>query len=235
MAASGSALAALIQADVDTRMGAVRQVHPLGQKNPSYYIEMCQAIGNGLITGGPVISFTTNDTGNQGAPLVAGTGAGVGIITDPSFFIQDAYTRIRGYIQADFGRTLHDPYPPSQGNSGEFLLALVTGINDAFMSYYPTAWTLVSAHPQIYSGTGQITNGQFSGLSASAIKSAIMALAPRFHGKFWPRLVQGISESYVELIHNHSTGMVTISGTCVPGPSQVCGIGGSGTGTGTAT
>lgn len=235
MPASGSALAALIQSDVDTRMAAVRGFHPLGQKNPSYYIEMCTAIGMGIVTGGPVIAFTTNDTGNQGAPPITGTGVGVGIITDPSFFIQDAYTRIRGYIQADFGRSLHDPFPPGPTNSGQFLLALVTGINDAIMTYYPTAWTLASTHPQIYSGTGQINNGQFSGLSATAIAGLIVSLAPRFHGRFWPRLAQGIAESYVALIQQHSTGMVTISGICIPSLSQVCGIGGSGNGTGTAT
>jgi hypothetical protein len=235
MAASGSALAALVQADVDTRMAAVRGFHPLGQKNPSYYIEMCQAIGMGIINGGPVISFTTNDTGNQGAPLVAGTGAGVGIIVDPTFFIQDMYTRVRGFIIADFGRTSHDTFPPGPTNSGQFLLALAKGINDAIMTYYPTAWTLVSAHPQIYMGTGLINNGQFSGLSSGAIKSVIQGLAPRLKGRFWPRLAQGIAESYVALITQHATGTVTITGTCIPGPSQVCGIGGSGTGTGTAT
>lgn len=235
MAASGSALAALVQSNVDTRMAAVRGIHPLGQKNPSYYIEMCSAIGNGIITGGPAISFISADSGNQGAPLIAGTGAGIGIITDPSFFVQDLYTRIRGYIQADFQRTLHDPFPPGPTNSGQFLLALCNGINDAFLAYYPTAWTLVSTHPQIYTGAGLINNGNFSGLSAGAIGSTIHGLAPRFIGKFWPRIAQAVGESYVALIEQHSTGMVTISGSCSPGPSQVCGIGGSGSGTGVAT
>ena len=58
--------------------------------------------------------------------------------------------------------------------------------------------------------------------------------APNFVGVFWPRIAQAISESYVALIEQHSTGMVTITGTCVAGPSQVCGISGSGIGTGTA-
>lgn len=235
MPASGSALAALVQSDVDTRMAAVRGIHPLGQKNPSYFIAMCQAIGLGIINGGPVIAFITSDSGNQGVPPVPGVGAGVGIITDPTFFIQDMYTRVRGYIMADFGKTSHDPFPPGPTNSGQFLLALATGINDAIMTYYPTAWTLVSAHPQIYSGTGTISNGQFSGLSPSAIGSLIQSGAPTLKGKFWPRLAQAVAESYVALITQHSTGMVTITGVCVPGPSQVCGIGGSGTGTGTAT
>jgi len=235
MPVSGPALAALIQSNVDSRMAAVKGFHPLAQKRPNFFIEMCTALGTGIISGGPTISFTTNDSGQEGAPLVPGTGAGVGIVTDPSFFIQDAYSRIRGFILADFGKTSHQAYPPDHDNSGAFLLALVTGINDAFLAYYPTAWTLVSNHPQIYTGTGMITDGQFSGLSSSAIKSAIISGAPDLRGRFWPRLAQGVAESYVALIQQHSTGQVTITGTCVPGPSQVCGIGGSGNGSGTAT
>ena len=237
MPVSPSAFAALVQADVDARMSAVRGYHPLEQKNPSYYIEFAQAIGLGIIGGGPTIEFITSDSGNSGTPLVPGTGAGIGIVTDPTFFIEDLYTRVRGYVIDDFGRTQHDPYPPAPGNSGQYLLALCEGINDAIMSYYPTAWTLVSANPQIYMGTGTISNGQFSGLVATAIQALIIAGAPNFIGRFWPRLAQAISESYVALIELHSTGTVTITGTCVPSPvpPQVCNIRGTGSGTGTAT
>lgn len=237
MAASGEALAALVQSDVDSRMAAVmgRGFHPLSQRNPHYFIELCHAIGTGIISGGPVINFTTNDTGQEGSPLVPGVGNGIGIVTDPSFFVQDLYTRLRGFIIADFGRTTHDAFPPRATNSGQYLLALCEGINDALLAYYPGAWTLVSTHPQIYMGTGLITDGQFSGLSAGAIQGAIIAGAPDFRGRFWPRLCQGIAESYVALIEQHSTGMVTITGTCVPSISQICGIGGSGHGSGVAT
>lgn len=235
MTASGPALAALIQSNVDSRMAAVRGVHPLGQRNPSYFIEMCIALGNGIVTGGPVISFLTNDTGFTGTPFVAGAGAGIGIIPNPTFLVQDLYTRIMGYIQADFGRTLHEPFPPSSGNSGEFLQALCAGINDALLAYYPTGWTLVSAHPQVYAGSGTVSDGQFSGLSAPTIKTTIQGLAPRFIGRFWPRIAQAVSESYVALIEQHSTGTVTITGACVPSMSQVCSVPGAGTGSGVAT
>ena len=237
MPASPSALAALVQTNVDNRMAAIRGYHPLSQKNPHYFTEFCQAIGTGIITAGPTIAFTTTDVGFSGIPPVPGVGAGVGIITDPTFFIEDLYTRIRGYVLADFGRTLHDPYPPRPGSSGEYLLALCQGINDSFLSYYPTAWTLVSAHPLVYTGVGNILNGHFSGLVASAIQSAIISGAPDFQGKFWPRLAQAVSESYVALIELHSTGTVTITGVCVPVPPfQTCNITGiPGVGTGTAT
>jgi hypothetical protein len=236
MSASPSALASLVQSSVDNRMGAISGHHPLNQKDPHYFVELCQAIGMGIISGGSSISFTTTDTGTAGSPPVPGVGAGIGIVTDSSFFIQDLYTRIRQYVIDDFGKTMHDPYPPRSGNSGQYLEALCQGIADAFTSYYPTAWTLVSAHPQIYMGTGIISDGQFFGLSAPSIQSLIISGAPDLKGKFWPRLAQAISESYVLLIEQHSTGMVTITGTCVPGPSQVCGISSStGVGTGIAT
>lgn len=230
-----SAFAALVQSDVDSRMASIRGYHPLSQKNPMYYIEFCQAIGMGIIKAGPVITFITNDSGSAGEPLVPGVGAGIGIITDPNFFIQDLYTRIRNYVIEDFGRTVHDPFPPRPGNSGEYLQALCTGINDAFQQYYPTAWTLVSNHPQIYMGTGLIMDGQFSGLIALAIQSEIIQGAPNFIGRFWPRLAQAVSESYVELIEQHSTGMVTITGVCVDGVGQICNIGSTGNGSGVAT
>lgn len=235
MSVSGSALASLVRSNVDARMSLIQGRHPLQQKNPSHYITFSQAIGAGLINGGPTISFTTTDTGSSGMPSVVGSGHGVGITTNPTFFVQDLYTRTRNYVIQDFGQTLHDPYPPSPGNSGQFLLALCEGINDSFLSYFPISWTLTSTHPTIYAGTGNIVNGHFSGLSASSIQSSIVSGAPNFVGKFWPRLAQAISESYVALIEQHSTGTVTITGICTPSDDQVCGISSSGTGSGTAT
>lgn len=235
MAVSPAALAALVQTNVDVRMASIRGFHPLSQRNPSYFIEFCQAIGLGILQGAPSVTFTTSDSGFMGIPPIPGVGTGVGIVTDPTFFIEDLYTRIRNYVIQDFGRTLHEPYPPSVGGSGKYLLALCEGIDDSFKSYYPTAWTLVSAHPMIYAGVGSVNNGHFSGLSAPAIQADIIANAPRLLGRFWPRIAQAVSESYVELIEQHSTGTVTIVGMCVPSPSQVCSIPSVGVGTGIAT
>jgi hypothetical protein len=219
MPAVGAALAALVQSKVNTRLSAAGG-SPLSQKNPSHFITMCTAIGMGIINGGPAITFTTSDSGSMGVP---------------TFFVSDLYTRLRSGIISQFGSTSHDPYPPGADNSGQFLLALCEGINDAIQTYYPTAWTLVSAHPTIYIGTGTISDGNFSGLVASAIGAAIQSGAPAFVGPFWPKLAMAIAESYVALITEHSTGMVTIVGVCVPGPSQVCGISSTGSGSGVAT
>ncbi len=230
----GSVLANLIQTNVDSRMAAIAGRHPLAQENPAFYIEMCQAIGLGIALGAPTVEFTSSDVGFTAAPPIPGVGAGVGIVTDPTFFIEDLYTRTRNYVIADFGSTKHDPYPPEPGNSGEYLKALCEGINDSFLSYYPTAWILTSVDPLIYAGSGTINNGDFTGLVAPTIQTQIMSGAPNFLGKFWPRLAQAISESYVALIEQNSTGTLTITGICVTSPAQICNLPGVGTGTGTA-
>lgn len=235
MPVSGPALAALVQTNINTRMSAVGGYSPLSQQNPSYFIQMCTAIGTGLILGAPAISFTTSDVGFSGAPPIPGVGSGIGIVTDPIFFVEDLYTRIRNYVIQQFGRTAHDPYPPGPSNSGQYLKALCEGINDAFLAYYATAWTLVSAHPLVYAGSGTISDGNFTGIIPSAIQSQIVSLSPLLQGSFWPTMAQAISESYAALIEQHSTGSVTIVGVCVPSLVQVCNLPGTGVGTGTAT
>ena len=235
MPPSGTILEGLIRTNVDARMAAVHGYHPLQQRNPHYFIELCHAIGTGIIAGAPTINFQTTDAGKGGSPLVAGVGSGIGIITDSAFFVEDLYTRIRRFVIEDFGRTVHEPYPPTPGKSGQYLLALCQGIADSFASYYPTAWVLNSTHPQIYLGTGLINDGQFSGLSAPTIQADIISGAPDFRGRFWPRLAQAIAESYVALIEQHSTGTVTITGSCSSGLFQTCGIDSTGTGTGIAS
>jgi hypothetical protein len=235
MPPNGLTLGGIIQTNVNANMGAISGHFPLSQSNPSYFIELCNSIGQGIISGGPSINFTTNDTGLQGSPLVQGTGTGIGIIVDASFIKPNLYTRIRNYVIADFGRTQHSVFPPPVGNSGQYLEALCNGIADSIASYYTTAWSLNSTHPQIYSGTGLIVDGNFSGIFATTIQGSIQSFATNLVGPFWPRLAQAISEIYVEAIENHSTGTVTITGSCNPSITQICGINATGNGTGVAS
>ena len=235
MAVSPSALASLVQSNVNTRMQAISGHAPLSQKDPSYFIEFTQAIGSGIISGAPTLILATNDSGSAGIPPIPGTGSGTGLTIQQTFFVEDLYTRIRGYVLADFGRTTHDAYPPSSGNSGNNLLAICQGIQDAFLAYYPTAWTLTSVNPDIYQGRASVPAGSISGVSATAVSGAILAMAPKLQGKFWPRIAQAVGESYAELINAHTATHV-ITGICVPGPSQVCNIRNSeGNGTGVAS
>ena len=230
-----AALAALIETNIDSRMAAISGHHPLQQSNPAFYMEMCQAIGMGIALGAPILTFTSSDSGLSSIPPIPGVISGVGITPNPTFFVEDLYNRMRGYVIADFGKTSHDPYPPNPGNSGEYLQALCQGINDSFQTLYPTSWILAGADPLVYLGTGIVQDGGFSGVASSAIQSLIISSAPNFMGKFWPRTAQAIAESYAALITEHSTATVTITGICIPSIAQVCAIPGiPGTGTGTA-
>jgi hypothetical protein len=233
----------MIQTEVDGLMAAIQGtskikfqgVHPLLQKNPAYYIQFCNAIGQGLINGGPVIEFTTNDTGLSASPLIPGTGLGIGIFIDKDFFRENAYTNARNAIIERFQRTYNDPYPPGPDNTGQFLDAICNGVATSVHDYYTTAWTLNSVHPQIYQGTGLITDGQFSGISSGAIASSIQSYLSGFQGEFYPELIQAIADAYVLTITTMATGTVTITGTCVPSISQVCAIPSTGHGTGVAS
>jgi hypothetical protein len=234
MPAVGPALAALVQTKMDTYMSAVSGHSPLAQSNPSYFIAMCTAIGTGIATGSPVISFTTSDSGVTSAPPIPGAGTGVGIVVDDAFFKEQIYTNLRNNVIAQFGSTSHDAYPPGSGNSGEFVAAMAQAIAEAVKEHYQTAWTLTSSHPTIYAGSGTIGEGSFSGLVPAAVASAIQSAAPTLAGPFWPQTCQAIAQAYVDTIHTKSTGTVSIIGVCVPSPSQVCGLPGSGSGSGVA-
>jgi hypothetical protein len=231
---SGAILGSLIQTDVNNNMGAIAGTYPLSTTNPSYFIEMCNAIGNGLITGGPTINFTTQDTGDQGSPNVQGTGTGIGIIVDDNYFKSNLYSNIRNAVLLKYPTSLLAVIPTKQ-NNGLYLQALCNGVASAITTYYSTAWNLNSIHPQIYSGTGLIIDGNFSGLNSTTIGNDIKTDATRFGPLFWPEMSQAIASTYVDTIENHSTGTVTITGTCNSGISQICGLSGTGTGTGVAS
>lgn len=240
MPAIASTLSNLVKTNVDSKFSSVSGVSPLAQSNPSYFIEMCTAIGTGIANGTTVINFTTSDTGLGGTPPVPGNGTGVGIIVDDAYFTQKLYTELRNSSISSFGSTTHDPYPPGPNNiSGKYLKALCEGISISVKTHFQTAWTLTSAHPLVYSGVGNISNGSFSGLTATNIEQLILAAGPSLQGVFWPKVAKKVAEVYVDTIHNHSTATVTIIGVCVPlvppAGFQICGVPAVGAGTGVAS
>lgn len=219
-------------------MMAISGYAPLSQTNPSYFIQMCSAIGNGIGTNSTSLSIITSDTGFTGVPPITGSGSGTGIIVDQSYFTQDLYTKIRQKVLDVFGNTSHQVFPPTGTNSGRYLLALCEAISESVTEHYATAWSLTASHPNVYSGTATVNNGNISGLSSSPVQSTIISLAPSLQGPFWPVIAEEIAKSYVDAIHNHSTATLTISGVCVPSPPptvQLCNIPSSGSGSGSAT
>lgn len=192
------------------------------------------AIGNGIATGVPVISFITKDSGQSGVPPIPGTGTGIGIKVDSDWYTKELYTKLRKTVLEKYGYTSHDPYPPSDDNSGKYLEAMCKGIAEAVKEHYATAWVLTSAHPLVYMGTGLIGNGDLTGVSPSAISPLIQSAAPQFKGEFWPIFCKTVAEVHAEAITKHSTAEVTIIGICIPSPGQVCGLPISGSGSGVA-
>jgi hypothetical protein len=237
MAASNSVLSGLVKQYVHDNMAKLPYAGyggPLDQGNPSYYVEFCTAIGSGIADGSKVITLKSEDKGKGGGPPIPGVGAGVGIFVDRNWFNKKLYDEIYAEILKQFGRTLHDPWFPKEGNSGQFLHAVTKGISDAIADHYTTAYKLIGKHPLVYQGVGLVKKGMYSGLSPSAIEGLIMGYAPRFKGVFWPIVAKVVARVYVEAIHMQSTGTLTITGSCKSSPSQVCGVNKTGFGNGTA-
>lgn len=235
-------LKSLVMENIRQNMIAVNGYDPLASPNPSYFIEMCSAFGKGIAQATKTLQFTTKDAGMTANPPVPGVGTGVGIHIDSDFMSQQMYTNIRNSIISKFKITRHDPWIPSQGNSGEYLKAITDGISSAVKTHFKTAWTLNSTHNVIYIGTGNIkpTEGnKFTGLVESQVSSAVTSLGVRMRGSFWPELCKGIAKGYVTGVEQTGSGTVTITGTCIPNssPFQACALPdpGNGSGSGTAT
>lgn len=234
MPAVAQALGALIQQKVAANFQKLGG-HPLDQKNPSYFIAFCLAVGKGIADGTPTISFRTVDTGVAGAPPIPGVGTGVGIKVDSEYMSQKMYEAARTSIKSKLGKTLHEAWPPPKGNTGEWLKALTDGIAEAVKEHYQISWILTSTHPIVYAGSGKIVNGGFFGVQEPRVATTIQVAAPVMKGSYWPDLCQAIAKGYTDGIHNRSTGTVTIAGICVPSPGQACGLPLPGAGTGAAS
>jgi hypothetical protein len=211
---------------------------PMSGRNPSYFIEFCTAIGKGIAKGTPTLTFETKDSGATAVPPIPGVGTGVGVKVDSDYMSQKIYTAARNAVIQKFNQTMHDPWPPKEGNSGLYLKALSDGISEAVKEHYSSCWILTSAHPQIYAGSGIInpnSGSKFSGVIDSAVAAAITAFGVRMKGPYWPVFCQAVAKGYKDGIENKATGTVTITGICVPSQSQACNIASSGSGTGAAS
>jgi hypothetical protein len=237
MPAVGPVLGTLILQKFNSKVGQLGNfAGPLSTPGAAHTTAFCMAIGNGIALGAPTIPFTTTDSGVAGAPPIPGVGSGVGIKVDAAWFKKDLYENIRQKVIAKYGQTMAVPYPPAgPDDAGKFLEALCDSIADSVKEHFATAWILTSAHPIVYLGSGTISEGHFSGVAPTAVSGAITGAGALYFTKgFGPDLAKAIGESYSKAIMQHSTGNVTITGVCVPSPTQICGLPIPGTGTGTA-
>lgn len=227
-------LEALIAKKVSDKMKKLSGTNPLQQKDPSYFIEMCRSISLGIALGTPVINFSTVDSGVAGSPPIPAPGTGTGIVVDDKHMSELIYKLSRDNVIKEFKETNSDPWPPRKGNSGEYLKALTDGVSESIKEHFKTAWVLTSVHQPIYSGTGKINPGKFTGISADLVKSSIISSSPKMKGDFWPKVAEAIAKGYAESIQKKATGTVSITGVCVPSPGQVCGLPIPGNGSGVA-
>ena len=196
---------------------------PMNQKNPAYFIQFGLGIAMGFMDSTKSIAFTTEDKGlpvnisNPGP----GIGVGTGINTNAEYMSEQMYTNIRNKVK-QMADTMHDPWPPTPGNSGEALRAITDAIADSVHEHYSKALILSSTHLTLFTGKGQIMKGKFSGLIPQAVSAAILDNTKGFQGSMWPMITLAIAEAYVDTIHKESTGQVEISGG---GPGSVPGVG----------
>jgi len=217
----GSAYSSLLQSNIDSSIGG----SPLGQADPSNFIKLCDAIGTGFETGLPTITINATGSGSKALPPIAPSGGPVvGIIVDAPYMQEQLYTEIRNNALAMFGETANPPFPPSPGGDGDILSKFCLGIANATKDHFATAWSLTLTSSEVYSGTAQIKPGDIPPLPVSTIASAI-ELAGGMAGAFWGKLCLAIATGVSLGLEGQGTSLpFTLSGTCVPGPSQVCGL-----------
>lgn len=129
----------------------------------------------------------------------------------------------------------HCSLKPNQYNKYNFLTALCEGISESISEHYEAFRDLNSAHPTVYAGEGEIKNGMYFGVVESEVASMIVTEGSMMKGSFWIEMAQAVAKVYTDTVHNKSTGVVTITGSCTPSSHQACGIPMIGIGSGMAT
>lgn len=205
-------LGELIKTKMIENLSSIDGVNPSAQSNPEYFNAFCFGIANGIANGTKGLAFKTLDTGLINPLGGSGIGLGKSINFNSEYMIKTAYENIRSEVIDIFGKTVHDPYPPTAKNSGQYLLAIIKSVSESIKEMFLTDLVLTSQHFPVCSGTGIIEMGGFNGLSADTIKQLILSAVPLFKGQFWPNFVTILVNSYVDTVHNHSTASVVITG-----------------------
>ena len=211
MALSGDGLSALMKTHVHTKIKTVGGPGPLGQSNSTYFNQMMEAIGGGTISGtAGTLSFVSS---NSPPPVPTPPFTGLGLIFDADYFEKTLYNKLRTLSLSISGRTLHDPYPPKKGNSGEYLRAICAGLGIAIKKHFASNATLTS--PLTSPSSSKIEKGQFSGLVPDSISQLIMAKASNLRGQFFPQFSLAYASVYTITVHTKTESK--IEGNWVPG------------------
>lgn len=197
MPLSGSSLSDLMKGHVDQNIKSIDGPGPLGQSDPSYFEQMMEAIGKGTVEGtSGILTFVAT---NPPPPVPTPPYSAQGLIFDAAYFEKTLYNKLRTLSLSISGSTLHDPYPPSKGNSGEFLKAMCAGLATALKVHFLNAPELVS--PQTSPSSSKIDKGQFSGLIPAVISQNIISKASNLNGVFFPQFSLAYASVYTITVH----------------------------------
>lgn len=207
------------------------------RSNTSYYLEMSQAIGQGISECANEMGFTTVDNGSGGSPSIPGVGLGTGIFPDREVLAVEIYNRIRQksktYAQSlgtDTGHPIWDrpynlplnyalPFTPPENNA---LLIFAKGISESVYECFSTEIILNSNHPFVYLGQGEVDS--YTNIDSSKISGKIYSNSSSLQGVMWPQICDAIGEAVDFTLQNHTVAQVTITGTCSAGGGQTCGV-----------
>jgi hypothetical protein len=211
MPLSGSVLSNLMKQRVDANIKSVGGPGPLGQEKTVYFKKMMDAIGGGTVSGtAGTLSFVSS---NPPPPVPTSPFSANGLKFDSSYFEKTLYNKLRTLSLGITGKTLHDPYPPSPKNSGEYLKAICAGLGEAIEKHFKSAPILLS--PQTSPSSSKIEKGSFSGLIPQTISQNIISLASGLNGVFFPQFALAYANVYVITVHTKTESET--EGNWVPG------------------
>ena len=236
MAATADAFENLVKQAYTKNMLELVNFDPFSQKNPSYLNTIIHAFSVATFEAMSGTLLTTVDTGFGSAPPIPTAGTGKITINEIDLHSR-IYSRVRSSVQLTLGVSSgHDAYPPTKGNSGEILLALLkaftVNIQNSYQQSVPTIM-----HPMIYQGVSVINPksglGLFTVKEPNIMINQILASTPALKGAFWRKFVECYCIGFYENITQEALFAGNISGICVSSVAQVCNLPMVGAGTGT--
>lgn len=185
--------------------------NPFAQANPKYLGEFIHSIANTLALDSLKITCITTDAGLGTPPPAPGIGINGSVkwVNEP--MLGKIYTSVRNSILAQFGETMHEAWPPTQG-SGIYLKAILNSFTTPMTEFGNKKLKISSIHPIVHAGTFVVNGGQFIAPQPNILISDIMGKSPTLKGSFWPTFVKAFVHGYIDYIQTDLTGSGIIIG-----------------------
>jgi hypothetical protein len=129
-----------------------------------------------------------------------------GLLMPPAAYSETLYNRLRTQTLSMFGKTLHDPWPPRKGNSGEMLKALCEAYAEGIYDIYKRKADLIITHALQHPLETKVESIVFINSSTPNImKSMIIGASPLLKGQFWPVFVENMVDEFCLQLTKKST------------------------------